>query len=122
MGVQVAEQSEPSFEEGTKGFLAYVMAPEHWVSSARSRAEPAYQRQVGALRVRASVDVMPTLETFLHISFRAPDLSPMKAVDLLESLIKERFALSPNVEWQVEIDARMWIHFVRRYTAVTLAA
>lgn len=71
---------------------------------------------VGRIRVCATVDVTPTLETFLRVSFFGPGLSPMQAAEYLEQVLGERFVFVPNAEWLVEIDARDWIHFSRHYT------
>jgi hypothetical protein len=68
------------------------------------------------------VDVAEDLGVFLRIAFRAPGLTPVKAADHLESFLKTRLPLTPNTEWQVEVDERRWIHFVRRYAASNLVA
>ena len=78
--------------------------------------------QVGNVQVCATVDVTPTLETYLRVSFRGPTLSPLEAAELLEQFISSRFPFVPNTEWMVEIDARKWSHFSRRYTQTTLEA
>jgi hypothetical protein len=46
----------------------------------------------------------------------------MQGADLLESFVRGRFTFAPNIEWTVEIDARGWIHFARRYTGPILRA
>jgi hypothetical protein len=81
-----------------------------------------YQRRVGPLRICASVDVTSGLEVHLRVAFRAPGLTPIKAADHLEAFLKQRLPLTPNTEWQVEVDERRWIHFVRRYAAAHLLA
>ena len=48
--------------------------------------------------------------------------TPVKAADHLEAFLKQRLPLTPNSEWQVEVDERRWIHFVRRYAAPRLQA
>ena len=44
------------------------------------------------------------------------------AADHLESFLKQRLPLTPNSEWQVEVDERRWIHFSRRYAGTHLLA
>src|SRR5262245_13789566 len=109
-------------EEASTALLPFVLHPKNWLSLERiSRANkrpgdnPAYQRRVGNLRICASIDVSEKLEVFLRIGFRSPELSPMKAADHLETFLKGHLPLLPNTEWQVQIDGRRWIHFVRRY-------
>jgi hypothetical protein len=74
------------------------------------------------VQVCATIDVTPTLETYLRISFKGPDLSPMDAAEHLERVLSPRFTFVPNVEWLVEIDARRWIHFSRPYTQSKMEA
>ncbi len=117
-------------EEAGKELLGFILDPKNWVPldrlskdpTARPGQNPAYQRQVGGLRICASVDVTPELVVFLRVGFRGPGLSPMKAADHLESFLKSRMPFTPNSEWQVEIDERRWIHFIRRYAGETLRA
>jgi hypothetical protein len=80
------------------------------------------QRRVGPLRIYAVLEVTPALDVFLRIAFRAPGLTPVKAADHLELFLKQRLPLTPNSEWQVEVDERRWIHFVRRYASPRLQA
>ena len=118
-----------NLEEAGRDLLDFILEPSHWVALDRLKAEPGlrpgenpdYQRRVGTLRICASVDVTSDLEVFLRIAFRAPGLSPVKAADHLESFLKSRLPLRPNTEWQVEVDDRRWIHFIRRYTSARLA-
>jgi hypothetical protein len=56
------------------------------------------------------------------VAFRGPGLTPVKAADQLEAFLKTRLPLTPNTEWQVEVDERRWIHFVRRYASPRLNA
>ncbi len=118
----------PTLEDASGELLRFILNPANWVALERLEEDPdsrpgqnaAYQRQVGKLRICASVDVTPSLEVFLRIAFRAPGLTPMKAADHLETFLKSRIPLTPNSEWQVEVDERRWIHFIRRYTQQTL--
>ncbi|MBI3185991.1 MAG: hypothetical protein HYZ28_27970 [Myxococcales bacterium] len=119
-----------TLEEASKDLLDFVLDPRNWVVLERLRQEPlsrpgqnpSYQRLVGGLRICASVDVTPTLDVFLRVAFRGPGLSPMRAVDHLETFLAKRLPLAPNTEWQVEIDSKRWIHFIRRYTGAKLQA
>jgi len=58
----------------------------------------------------------------LRVAFRAPGLTPVKAADHLEAFLRKRLPLTPNSEWQVEVDERRWIHFVRRFAGTRLQA
>jgi len=49
-----------------------------------------------------------------------PETTNLK--DQLEAFLKTRLPLTPNTEWQVEVDERRWIHFVRRYASPRLNA
>ena len=115
-------------DEASSDLLDFILEPFNWLALAQT--DPAtwpgqntvYQRRVGTLRICASVDVGATLDVYLHIAFRAPGLTPVKAADHLESFLKQRLPLTPNSEWQVEVDERRWIHFSRRYAAPHLQA
>ena len=115
-------------EEASESLLDFILEPSNWVwlghvkDGERPGQLPEYQRRVGNLRICASVDVSPELAVFLRVAFRAPGLSPSKAADHLEAFLKNRIPLTPNTEWQVEIDGRHWIHFIRPYAANTLSA
>ncbi len=122
MQMHAAVRENITMEAAGGSLLEFVLDPRNWIHQAQTRSQPSYQRQVGSIRVCASVDVMPTLETYIHVSFRGPELSPIQAADLLEGFVKQHFGFAANTEWHVEIDARKWIHFVRRYTARTLSA
>lgn len=119
-----------TLEEASGELLEFVLEPYHWVASTPQREDPAaqvgqeadYQRRVGSLRVYAAVEVAASLEVFLRVAFRAPGLTPVKAADHLEVFLKQRLPLTPNSEWQVEVDERRWIHFVRRYAAACMRA
>ncbi len=117
-------------EEASAALLAFALEPSNWVAPVPpdedTPAQPApsaqYQRRVGPLRICAFVEVSSELEVFLRVAFRAPGLTPVKAADHLETFLKHRLPLTPNTEWQVQVDERRWIHFVRRYAAPSLAA
>jgi hypothetical protein len=120
MGTTISEST--SMEEASGALLEFALKPQNWLTLGKQRMTPAYFRKVERVQVCVSVDVMPTLDTYLRVSFRGPDLSPMQAADLLESFVRGRFTFTPNIEWVVEIDGRGWIHFTRRYTGNTLRA
>jgi hypothetical protein len=118
-------------EEASADLLAFVLEPGNWVpldelegeeeATLRPVDDVTHQRRVGTLRICASVDVSPaTLEVMLRVAFRAPGLTPASAADHLESFLRHHMPLVPNSEWQVEVDARKWIHFMRRYVGSAL--
>jgi hypothetical protein len=117
-------------EEASADLLDFILAPQNWVCLAHLSENPTerpgqnalYQRRVGSLRICASIDVAPDLNVFLRVAFRGPGVTPVKAADHLEAFLKTRLPLTPNTEWQVEVDERRWIHFVRRYTGASLVA
>ena len=120
-------------EEASADLLSFILEPGNWVpldepegeedSTLRPVDDVAYQRRVGPLRICASVDVSPeSLEVLLRVAFRAPGLTPVTAADHLEAFLKGRLPLVPNSEWQVEVDSRKWIHFMRRYVGGALQA
>ena len=111
-----------SLEEASGPLLDFALDPVNWLPIGRQRANAGYFRRVEGVQVCVSVDVTPTLETYLRVSFRGAELSPMKAADLLETFVRGRFTFTPNIEWEVEIDGRGWIHFTRRYTGRMLEA
>jgi hypothetical protein len=119
-----------TMEEASSELLEFVLAPQNWVALGRLRTRPherpgqnaAYQRRVGSLRICASVDVTPGLEVFLRVAFRAPGLTPPRAADHLVEFISSRIPMMPNSEWQVQVDDREWVHFIRRYVAEPLKA
>lgn len=119
-----------TLEEAGADLLAFVLKPENWVALSelkgtpdrRPGQNPDYQRQVGGLRICASVDVAPTLQAFIRIGFRAPGLTPQKAADHLHAFVSRRMPLQPNTEWQVMVDERNWVHFMRRWAADALTA
>lgn len=119
-----------TLESASLDLLGFALDPLNWLlraKSAQDTEEPAphpaeYERRVGKLRIAASVDVAPSLDTTLRVAFRSPGLSPLKAADHLESFLRPRLPLIPNTEWQVEMDDRNWIHFTRKYTADSLKA
>ena len=126
----LAIHEHATVEEASSDLLDFILTPENWLSveqqtedaSARPAQNVLYQRRVGPLRICACVEVSAPLEVFLRIAFRAPGLTPVKAADHLESFLKTRLPLTPNTEWQVEVDERRWIHFVRRYAGARLQA
>lgn len=115
-----------TLEEASQSLLTFALQPENWIGAAAevtgTHENPAYHRRVGKLRVSATVDVLPTMDTRLRVAFRGADLSPLKAADFLETFLRGRLPMTPNTEWEVEIDARKWIHFSRRYTGPELRA
>ena len=115
-------RKEASLEAAGGALLTFALNPSNWVSRGAHRALPAYLRVVNGVQICAAVDVAASLETFVRVSFRGTDLSPMKAADLLEAFVKDHFPFTANCEWQVEIDGRRWIHFSRRYTGRALRA
>jgi hypothetical protein len=120
----------PTVEEASNALFPFIMNPKNWVAldglalqpGERPGENPAYQRRVGPLRICASVDVTPALSVFLRIAFRGPNLSPIKAADHLEAFLKGRLPLVPHSEWNVQVDARRWIHFIHRWTGESLTA
>jgi hypothetical protein len=118
-----------TLQEASADLLDFTLTPSNWVTALAPEAAPTsvpadvrYQRRVGSLRIYATVEVTPSLEVFLRIAFRAPGLTPVKAADHLEAFLKPRIPLTPNTEWQVEVDERRWIHFVRRFAGPRLQA
>ncbi len=110
-----------SMEEAGSTLLDKAKDPRRWATHLR-RVTVDNICRVGSVQVCASVDVTPTLETYLRVSFKGPRLSPMQAAELLEQFTAPRFTFVPNLEWFVEIDAREWIHFSRPYTRPCLEA
>jgi hypothetical protein len=115
-------REEASLEAAGGTLLEFALHPRNWVSRGAHRALPAHLRVVNGVQICAAVDVSASLETYVRVSFRGADLSPMKAADLLEALVKDHFPFTANSEWEVEIDGRRWIHFSRRYTHRALHA
>jgi hypothetical protein len=119
-----------TLEDASHELLDFILEPSNWVATLPADQTPAsgpgldekHQRRVGSLRIFAAVEVAPSLDAFLRVAFRAPGLTPVKAADHLEAFLKPRLPLTPNTEWQVEVDERRWIHFVRRYSAPRLQA
>jgi len=119
-----------NLQEASNELLEFALEPSNWMTGTVTGQAPASvptqdvqnQRRVGALRIYAVVEVVPSLDVFLRIAFRAPGLTPVKAADHLETFLKQRLPLTPNSEWQVEVDERRWIHFVRRYASPRLQA
>jgi hypothetical protein len=118
-----------SLGEAGRELLEYILDPGHWVSldnlsgpQQRPGQNADYQRKVGPLRICASVDVTRELGVFLRIGFRAPNLTPVRAADHLEEFLKASLPLRPNTEWQVQVDARKWVHFIRRLVGPALNA
>ncbi|AKJ00921.1 hypothetical protein ATI61_112183 [Archangium gephyra] len=118
-----------TLEEASTELLEFALEPSNWLTlqpteqaAATVPQDVRYQRRVGSLRIYTVLEVAPSLEVFLRVAFRAPGLTPVKAADHLEAFLKQRLPLTPNSEWQVEVDERRWIHFVRRYAAPRLQA
>ena len=119
-----------TLEEASSDLLGFILHPGNWVvleelrehPNQRPGQNPDYQRCVGALRICASVDVTPRLDVFLRVAFRGPGLTPVSAADHLAAFLRERIPLTPNSEWQVFVDERGWVHFMRRYAPPTLKA
>jgi hypothetical protein len=126
----LAIHEHATVEEASSDLLDFILTPDNWLSieqqaedaSVRPAQNVLFQRRVGPLRICASVEVSASLETFLRVAFRAPGLTPVKAADHLEAFLRKRLPLTPNSEWQVEVDERRWIHFVRRYAGTRLQA
>lgn len=110
-----------TFEEAGSQLLERATDASRWGLMVR-RVTVDNCARVGRIQVCATVDVTPTLDTYLRISFRGPGLSPMSAAEHLEQVLSPRFPFIPNAEWFVEIDARKWIHFSRRYTQPKMEA
>ncbi len=115
-------QQQATLEDAGGTLLTFALDPHNWVSRGGHRALPAHLRVVNGVQICAAVDVNAALDSFVRVSFRAADLSPMRAADLLELFVKNHFPFTPNCEWEVEIDGRRWIHFSRRYTSRGLHA
>jgi hypothetical protein len=128
--MQLAIHEHATVEEASKDLLDFILEPTNWLSleeqasdaSLRPAQNALYQRRVGPLRICACLELSSSLEVFLRIAFRAPGLTPVKAADHLEAFLRSRLPLTPNSEWQVEVDERRWIHFVRRYAGARLQA
>jgi hypothetical protein len=128
--MQLAIHENETVEEASADLLGFILKPGNWLQVEAQAQDPSvrpvqnapYQRRVGPLRICACVEVSSSLEVFLRVAFRAPGLTPVKAADHLEAFLRSRLPLTPNSEWQVEVDERRWIHFVRRYAAVSLEA
>jgi len=126
--LQVSQNA--TVEEAGRDLLGFILQPDHWVvldrladrPNERPGANANYQRQVGPISICASVDVTADLGVFLRIAFRAAKLTPVKAAEHLEAFLRSRMPLLPNTEWQVQVDGRRWIHFIRRYVGEGLQA
>lgn len=124
----LAIHESATVEEAAQDLLDFALDARNWVTAPAAPdtdgpgGGAAYQRRVGPLRILASVDVTDDLEAKLRVAFRAPGLTPVKAADLLERFLAQRLPLTPNTEWQVEVDERRWIHFSRRYAGRCLEA
>jgi hypothetical protein len=127
LSVMLSTPQHESLEDAGNELLDFVLRPENWLSPSGNSAvalsqNSAYQRQVGNLKVFASVDVNENLEVFLRISFREPNLTPLKAVDYLEQFVRNTMPLRPHTEWQVAVDDNRWVHFVRRFAQEAVCA
>ncbi len=113
--------SAETIEEAACSLWAKALSPSGWGLHVKGRFL-SNRCRVGKLEVCATVDILDSLDTYLRVSFHGPQLSVMSAAELLEKFICTRFVFVPSAEWLVEIDARDWIHFTRRYTHETLRA
>jgi len=108
-----------SWKEAGRELVAEALDPTNWVGVTPGEALSArpvnLQRRVGATRVVASVDVSERLGLLLHVAFRGPSLDPMGAAALLAAFLDGSRPLLLSARWQVEVDARGWVHFVRPY-------
>ena len=120
-----------TLDEAGQDLLGFILEASHWIAlerlgSAGEVRPPGqnadYQRQVGKLSICASVDVTRELGVFLRIAFRAPGLTPTKAADHLEEFLKSTLPLRPNTEWQVQVDSKRWVHFIRKLVGTPLEA
>ncbi|MFN0061573.1 MAG: hypothetical protein ACKVPX_03545 [Myxococcaceae bacterium] len=114
-----------TLEEASQHLLSFVMRPRNWLPTPAASAglpREEYQRQVGNLRVSASIEVNASLRVDLRVAFHAPGLTPYRAVEHLETFLRERFPLLPHTEWRVHIDQRKWIHFRRAWVGQCLTA
>ena len=126
----LALDEQQQVTDASGSLLDFILAPQNWFPLSKLQIEPItppgqnplYQRRVGNLRICASVDVTDKLDVYLRVAFKSPGLTPAKAADHLESFLKARLPLLPNTEWQVEIDGKGWIHFIRRYSGSRLVA
>ncbi len=118
---RVTVPSVQSMEEAGGTLLELAIDPHRWTVPG-GRVTVDNRCLVGAVEVCASVDITPTLETFLRVSFKGPRLSPLEAAEHLERFTSARYTFIPNIEWFVEIDGRQWIHFSRPYAQPTLRA
>ena len=109
-------------EDAGRQMLPIILQGANWVQHANNRETAVYLRRVGSISVSASIDVTPLLDVYLRVAFRAPGLTPMQAVNLLEAFLKSHLPLLPQTEWLVEIDGQSWIHFSRRWVQETLEA
>ena len=89
-------REEASLEAAGGTLLEFALNPTNWVSRGGHRALPAYLRVVNGVQICAAVDVSSSLETWVRVSFRGKDLSPMKAADLLEAFVKDHFPFTTN--------------------------
>jgi hypothetical protein len=118
--MRAVETAENGFEEAGHVLLGFALDPRNWRSNGDHRVHSQHLKVVNGVQICVAVDVVNGLDTWLRVSFRGTDLSPMRAADLLEALVSSRLPFTPNTEWEVEIDRRRWIHFSRRYTPAAL--
>jgi len=112
-----------TLKDASSELLAFALDPANWIvrgatskdASPAPGEDAAYQCQVGKLRICAAVEVTASQEAYLRIGFSAPGLTPLVAADHLAVFLAERLPLLPNSEWQVAVDGRRWVHFIRRY-------
>jgi hypothetical protein len=114
-----------TWKEAGRELVPEALDPTNWVGVAPGEALCArpvsLQRRVGHTRVVASVDVSERLGLLLHVAFRGPALDPMGAAALLAAFLDGSRPLLLSARWQVEVDARGWVHFVRPYLSMLRA-
>ncbi len=115
-------QTAVSMTEAGVTLLHRTLQPEMWRSQWHGALPLENTVLVGRVEVCARLEVLPGLETVLRVSFRGPRLSLMQASALLEEFTASRFLFVPEAQWFVELDARRWVHFSRRYTQTILQA
>jgi hypothetical protein len=114
-----------SWKAAGRELVAEALDPTNWVGVSPGEALSARPvnlcRRVGHTRVVASVDVSERLGLLLHVAFRGPSLDPMGAAALLAAFLDGSRPLLLSSRWQVEVDARGWVHFVRPYLSMLRA-
>ncbi len=119
-----AVHEHSSLEEAGALLLPAALLAENWLPGHDGRLvlPPHLQSRVDGVHVAACVAVGPGLEAELRISFRAPQLSPTHASELLERFVARAMPLTPHTEWRVEVDGKRWISFCRVWSPSALVA